>query len=420
MEGANLSLQERVMLFFAMYIFGLSPALHILGKVGVMPSIPQSLFCIIPIVIICIKAHGMFIRSEVPFLLLYGYIFFYSMLGYSELELSVNTFSAIRYTFFGSVYPFILFLFFRQPQLWQIICANKKNIARLWAFLTVLYVALSIYGMSLVGESGGVLSLSLRHLVKFLRDSGEAEFDVGYQAIGDSYVCLTLLLLCLYRSLLVRVMIFGVAVYILYIVGSRASLLFFVAAIMLVKIARMKFSKNEIIMATILMTMVCGIFSANLIAKTDVLDLEANPMVKLMVGVVIEPEKDESYVARQSLAKRNTDALIRSDFLGAYRFEIKEGRAGNYTHSVISILEEYGAIGFAALLIAYAAGLLQAIRQARSNEVLAKYALYMMVFWGMNMFLARAYDNIIYWFAIVMGIVSAAGIIRSETGEQEL
>ncbi|MCE5286203.1 MAG: hypothetical protein LLG02_10205 [Pelosinus sp.] len=408
MEVSIKRFQEKLMLFFVLYLFGIGPLLHIFGMVHIMPVIPQSIFLLIPIGLIFFTRHRFFSRSEILFLCLIFYIFFYSLFNYEVLESVVGSFVAIRYTFFGSLYPLVLFLLFRQAKLWQLMLNSKKILTGLWTYLSIQYIVLAAYGMHLVGQGGGLLSLSLRYLVKYLHDSGQVDSNIGYQAIGDGYVFLTIFLLCIFRSQISKILVFVISLYILYVVGSRASLIFFVVTLVIAKIAELRFYKSEVITALLAIILLCAGVGAFSMAKSDALNnVIYHPVFKLMVGFVLEPERDESFVARKALSEINTSVLMKSDFLGTYRFEVREGRPGTYTHNIVSILEEYGLFAFALLLLTYGAALLQLLLNKNIHPI-TRYALYMMIFVATNMFLVRAYDSILLWLAVVLGVVSVA------------
>lgn len=393
--------------FFAVYVFGLQPLLYILGKVQLMPQLPLSIFCLVPVTVAGLTAHRKFRQGDLLVALFYSYILLYALLNGADLAADIGWFSALRYILFGSFYPFVLFLIFRQLALWMLLLAHRKIVVGLWLLFSGAYFALAWWGTALAGY-GGLLSVSLRHLGTYLLASGAEQYDVGYQAIGDSYVLLSLLVLSLCHSRLVKSFTSFMAVYVLYIVGSRASLLFFILAGVLVSIAGRSIRKSEIALVLVLITFGCGaVFVHEVGGQVAVLD--DNPVFRLMLGVVVNPEQDESYTLRQAYAARNAAVIAESRLLGNYRFEIKAGQPGTYTHNVVAVLEEYGLVGFVILLAAYAGGLLQAWRQYRLyGGPLAKYALSVMLFYGVNMFLARSYDSITDYFGIVFGIVSAA------------
>lgn len=413
---------DNIALFFFFYIIAIYPFLAMAMTTNIIPIIPLGIIVLIPFLVFFIDfyydATIRYTQFDIYMGVLCSYILFvaiFSLPGYAEYA---GIDDATRTMLLGEVYPIIIFLFFRSRRLWKRIFSIGKFVILFWLVCSVTYFGVSWWGTGVLGLPTDILSLSLRNLSPLVAAAGTSIRaddlpDVGYLAIGDTYALLSLLALTLCKSDKIKPLLGLIAIYVLYIIGSRSSMTFFTVTLTLWGLYSLRSSLHKLIIGLLVISACIG----GVITYNDSItaEIDANQTTATMLGLLYgDIEEDASNSERQEFAVENRDYLMKSPVFGEYRFEEKERtRPGSYTHNIISFWEQYGIFAFLVLLFVFMGGMIAVGRKA-SKSPLAKYALWSAVFYGLSLLFARSYASVYIWY--VLGVISAGlGVSAPET-----
>lgn len=396
MKTISLSYLSQLYLY---YFLAIHPALMLLIHLGAIIYIPIGfisfglvIFCFIlqMILILSRKLNARFVLIDFFVFLFLFSILCISIMNFHVFSLQIGEFEALSDIGINVLFPAMIFFVLKYCGTYENLIHNKKKITLIWLAVSFEYLFVAAWGMFLSG-SINPLDASLRYLNRELFSGDNANNNyTGYLALGDTYALFSILTITLYKKGTAFSAICWFSVYILYVVGSRASFLFFVLTLLAHQMTRNYFNKIFWVKACC-SVIIIGIVIGGAYALLESVDI-ASSQVNEMLGLIINPENDTSYRLREEIRNENLKIIQTSPLLGDFRHEIFDERSTGYTHSVLSYWEQYGIIVFLLLLGIYSYMLFQTIRlYMKHDTILANFAFMALVFWGLNMIFARAY-----------------------------
>lgn len=232
---------------------------------------------------------------------------------------------------------FALYFIALDTLIWNSILRYK--IVILFAYIT-LAVAPAVL-LFCLGNASEV-NYNLRNLVSVLKITDKSH-GVSYQSFGMKIAVLSFLALSVCPKIRSKFIIFCTTILSLYVVGSKASLVGFLFAItsyvFLSMYHKKDLKKMYLLSMFLCILLICGV--VYIVTRPDLQKSE-----NWIIQSFAKGNEDKSVQSRKELAKINAPLHCSMFFLGDYAFDVKLGRPGTRTHSVLGNFEYYGIIYF--------------------------------------------------------------------------
>lgn len=311
--------------------------------------------------------------------------------------------SKIIYTHIGIwLINISLFMIASDKYFWKKILSSNFIII-LYLLLLVTPILLMIYLGQYI-ESG----FSLNNQVAIMGLWNENNHGVVYQSYGDKIVLLTILMSEL-RPKYVFIFTY-LALFSLFVVGSKASMVAFVLVIIIYYIIRLCFKKRYIKLIFISFFSLTGLFVLKIILNTwNMLLYYPNNWLLLLI---YKKSEDVSFLTRKNIMIENMKTFTSRLLLGDYLFDLKLGRMGTYTHNVLAFIEYYGVIIFIFYVLIWFYIMYILFYVLKNNNIFVKHTFYSMIFMTILFVGARnGMDYLTYW---VLGMsILALDLIKS-------
>lgn len=242
--------------------------------------------------------------------------------------------------------------------------------------------------------SGLNINFSLRHAIQLINIRDLTNLGVSYQSYGDKLALMSFLVFCLTNNKKLRITLLILSLTSFYVITSKASLLGFVSALILWWSISAINMKNKLKVVVLLFLLLSSVLFLNIvIVESSNLQDSRIWIVKLLAT----GRKDSSIVSRREIQAKNQEVLASRLILGDYKFDVKIGRPGTYTHNVTSLIEYYGIFYFIAFISFWTYLLILNIKSKR-NSVLRNYTVLSMLYFSVLMLVARAGSGYLtYW-----------------------
>ena len=387
------------------YLLAIYPLTYLLRQLQFLPEFPVALPFLLAFPFACIYFTKDIVDSKmsvadscvylaVLYILLVAVFSIPELSGYSDLDI------VLRDTIHYGVFPFIFFSVLKREQVWWKLKDSKKALFCAWLVLSATYFLIALYKSIEFEGALHISNVSFRYISQAVE-----QHDIGYLLLGDTYALLSLLILAFAKRSSYQAGVFTGTLYVLLVIGSRASFNFFIAAAFIAwcisNLHTLARSKVSVALALIVVTLAAGLIA---VVAYGELDLEYS-----ILNTMISPFRnyDGSLQIRQAIQEANRAVFLNSPLTGDYQFEIKLGRPGTYTHNILSYWEEYGLPLFLLIVATYFYFLIQIVRRhLHQPTALSKYALLVIIYWGFNALLARGYVSPFLWFAFAVGSVA--------------
>jgi len=238
---------------------------------------------------------------------------------------------------------FGLFFIAMDESVWKFIEEHTYSVIIVY----ILFVMSPILLMTILG-SGSEVNYSLRSLIYLLDIAEEGNYGVSYQSYGDKIALLSFLMFFIAKNKIAKMLVVFITVVSLYVVGSKASMLGFASAIFVWYVIN-KFDHKNILKFFMITTVLMGIFlfiQTNIIGNQDLMESKYWIVKSLASG-----SEDQSVESRKEIQINNQKTLKTRLLLGNYKFDLKEGRPGSYTHNILYYLDYYGIIYFTVFVL---------------------------------------------------------------------
>jgi hypothetical protein len=284
---------------------------------------------------------------------------------------------------------FGLFFIALDGSVWRFIEGHTRSVIIVY----ILFAMSPIFLMIILG-SGSETNYSLRSLIYFLDIAVEDNHGVSYQSYGDKIVLLSFLMFFIINSRIAKILVIIVTLISLYIVGSKASMLGFSSAIVSWHVINM-FEQKNILKFVVVTTALIGTF---IFIHTAII---GNPNLQeseyWIVSSLASGTEDQSVQSRRAIQDTNRETLKSRLLLGNYKFDLKEGRPGSYTHNILYYLDYYGIIYFTVFVLFWLYILILNIK-SKKNILITNYATLSMLYFSILMLVARSGSGYLtYW-----------------------
>lgn len=222
--------------------------------------------------------------------------------------------------------------------------------------------------------------------------------DKGYLYFGDTFVILTLLLLCICRSRTIKAVMSLNGVYWLYLIGSRTSFYYYILVLSIMAFKQYIKNLNNAKRAVFLLAL--SLLSALIAFNLQyILTLLGN---NRMFILLVERNNDMSYMGRNFYLEEGINDVKQYWLWGKFLIEFdKFGVAGGYIHNILSYWVEYGILPFLFLLLLCILVLIKnTIFYLRSDDRTTDYVFYVSLYIILSLFTSRSYIHSFIWLAI--------------------
>lgn len=284
---------------------------------------------------------------------------------------------------------FGLFFIAMDESVWKFIEEHTYSVIIVY----ILFVMSPILLMTILG-SGSEVNYSLRSLIYLLDIAEEGNYGVSYQSYGDKIVLLSFLMFFIIKNKTAKCFAIVITVLSLYVVGSKASMLGFASALVAWYVINVFNFSNILKFVVIITTLIC----AFLYIQTSVI---GNPNLQeseyWIVSSLASGTEEGSVQSRKDIQSTNRETLKSRLLLGNYKFDLKEGRSGSYTHNILYYLDYYGIFYFIVFVSFWIFVLILNIKSKR-NTLITNYTTLSMLYVGILMLVARTGSGyLIYW-----------------------
>lgn len=248
--------------------------------------------------------------------------------------------------------------------------------------------------LTFVLGSGLNANFSLRHVIQLMNINNATNHIVSYQSYGDKLALLSFLAFCITKNKKTKIAIVIFSVITFYVIASKAGLFGFVSALFLWNVVSAMNKKNKLKLLVILYLILVGPFYIKtvVIGYSGFIESE-NWIVRLLATGT----KDSSVFSRKEIQMKNYETMSSRVFLGDYKFDVKAGRPGTYTHNVSFFIEYYGIFYFITFILFWIYLIIFNIKSKR-NGVLRDYVVLSMLYFSVLMLVARAgSEYLMYW-----------------------
>jgi len=228
-----------------------------------------------------------------------------------------------------------------------------------------------------------------------------------YLMLADTFAILTILIISMLKSNIMKIVLFFITIPILYALYSRASIVIF---IFVFGIYLFRKHKKTLLLLIVLITILfsqINIFNILSISKED-------RMFRLFYGI-----KDNSKKQRTVMLTDGLESIKKNWLTGTFLGEVEEheGIAGHYIHNFLSFYRQFGIIPFIVfcviVILLYFKVLL--IYLFRETDKYFEFLFLYFTFTLMEIIIARSYTSPYIWFAIS----SSAIYIQNEKNREK-
>ena len=284
---------------------------------------------------------------------------------------------------------FGLFFIAMDESVWKFIEEHTYSVIIIY----ILFVMSPIFLMIILG-SGSEANYSLRSLISLLDIAGDDNYGVSYQSYGDKIALLSFLMFFISKNKIAKMSVVFITVISLYVVGSKASMLGFASAIFVWYVIN-TFDHKNIFKFIVITTALIGAF---LFIQTSII---GNPNLQeskyWIVKSLASGSEDQSVESRKEIQTNNQKTLKTRLLLGNYKFDLKEGRPGSYTHNILFLLDYYGIFYFAVFVLFWLYIFILNIK-SKKNILITNYTILSMLYFSILMLVARSGSGYLtYW-----------------------
>lgn len=284
---------------------------------------------------------------------------------------------------------FGLFFIAQDESVWRFIEEHTYSVIIIY----ILFVMSPIFLMIILG-SGSEANYSLRSLISLLDIAGDDNYGVSYQSYGDKIALLSFLMFFISKNKIAKMSVVFITVISLYVVGSKASMLGFASAIFVWYVIN-TFDHINILKFIVITTVLIGTF---LFIQTSII---GNPNLQeskyWIVKSLASGSEDQSVESRKEIQTNNQKTLKTRLLLGNYKFDLKEGRPGSYTHNILFFLDYYGIFYFAVFVLFWLYIFILNIK-SKKNILITNYTILSMLYFSILMLVARSGSGYLtYW-----------------------
>ena len=259
--------------------------------------------------------------------------------------------------------------------------------------------------------SGSEANYSLRNLIYFLGITSDDNYGVSYQSYGDKIALLSFLMFFISKNKIAKMLVIFITVISLYVVGSKASMLGFASAIFVWYFIK-TFDHKNILKFIVITTALIGTF---LFTQTSII---GNPNLQeskyWVVKSLASGSEDQSVESRKEIQINNQKTLKTRLLLGNYKFDLKEGRPGSYTHNIFYYLDYYGIFYFTVFVSFWIYVLILNIKSKR-NTLITNYASLSMLYFSILMLVARSGSGYLIYWTLGCAVASISYIVGSDS-----
>lgn len=284
---------------------------------------------------------------------------------------------------------FGLFFIAMDESVWKFIEEHTYSVIIIY----ILFVMSPIFLMIVLG-SGSEANYSLRSLISLLDIASDDNYGVAYQSYGDKIALLSFLMFFIAKNKIAKMLVVFITVVSLYVVGSKASMLGFASAIFVWYVIN-TFDHKNVLKFFVITTVLIGAFlfiQTSIIGNQNLMESKYWIVKSLAAG-----SEDSSVQNRKDIQSINLETLNSRLLLGEYKFDLKEGRPGSYTHNILYYLDYYGIIYFTVFVLFWLYILILNIK-SKKNILITNYATLSMLYFSILMLVARSGSGYLtYW-----------------------
>lgn len=293
-----------------------------------------------------------------------------------------------------------LFFIAADSNVWKWVHRNKKIVL----LFGLLYVILPLCALFLL-ENPAEVNYNLRRLFYLLDISKDESHGVSYQSYGDKVAFLSFVTFSLLnKQKLFRMLCIFMTLASLYVVGSKASLVGFIFALLAYYVIEYFQKKHYKLLLTFALTSGLMLF---FIMFFVVGNTELQSSENWIVQAFAEGQDDVSMQSRKEIYQENIRTMQSRFILGDYKFDTKLGRSGSYTHNYLTLIDYYGFPIFFIYISLWAYFLYKIIRNKNAEDsCLRNSALLMLLFYSLLFVIARTPTSYLFYFTLGSAVVA--------------
>ena len=222
----------------------------------------------------------------------------------------------------------------------------------------------------------------------------ESNHGIVYQSYGDKIVLLTLFFINIYPKY--KKIIICITLISLYIVGSKASFVAFVATLIVYYLVKSYNNKQFGRMLSVISLILGTGILFKLLPKF--IEYSSSMANSWLFNLLYLRNRDISFMTRESIFMENMKTFWDRFFLGDYLFDVKLGRPGTYTHNALAFIDYYGIVIFLFYILVWMSIIFSLTCEIRKNNFVINTTFYSMVFMSVLFIGARnGMDYLTYW-----------------------
>jgi len=284
---------------------------------------------------------------------------------------------------------FGLFFIAMDGSVWRFIEEHTHSIIIIY----FLFVMSPIILIMILG-SGAEVNYSLRSLINFLNIAADDNYGVSYQSYGDKIALLSFLMFFIVKTKISKMLVYIITLASLYVVGSKASMLGFASSIVVWYVVN-TLDFSSIFRFIVITTALIGVLlysQINIVGNPNLQESKYWIVKSLALGT-----EDQSVESRRDIQIINQKTLKRRFLIGNYKFDLKEGRPGSYTHNILYFLDYYGVFYFSVFVMFWLYVLIINIT-SKKNILITNFATLSMLYYSVLMLVARSGSGYLtYW-----------------------
>ena len=266
---------------------------------------------------------------------------------------------------------------------------NSKLFVYLYIILLLSPIILMLY-LGHYMEAG----FSLNNQVEMMGLWNESNHGIVYQSYGDKIVLLTLFFINIYPKY--KKIIICITLISLYIVGSKASFVAFVATLIVYYLVKSYNNKQFGRMLSVISLILGTGILFKLLPKF--IEYSSSMANSWLFNLLYLRNRDISFMTRESIFMENMKTFWDRFFLCDYLFDVKLGRPGTYTHNALAFIDYYGIVIFLFYILVWMSIIFSLTCEIRKNNFVINTTFYSMVFMSVLFIGARnGMDYLTYW-----------------------
>lgn len=399
-----IKIDRLIAISFVFVFFILKELYWILELFGIKIFSPYIAMAVLAMVYIFINAYKILINLKKiqSFDFFYGFFMLYLLvivvistfsLKYMEGGLIDETTPIV-----GTVVAAIgMFLIVSDPYYLKFIEKYNKKISIILIFLMILPLVLSIC------LSGTNSIFSLRHSYYFAANNHSELLNthrIEYQSFGEVVVLLTFSILPYLKNFKLKILLIFILMISVSILGSKAAFIGVFFVIFMAMLISIIFRKRGSLGIVFIFCFLLGVLFVLFMMPQYGEDF-------VPIRALYNAKHDQSLQVRQQIAGDNAQTRLSRLFVGDFKYEIKQGMEGFYTHNILDIIDQYGIVAFMVYLCSIFYLLINLVNYSKNNKnpIFDESALLCLLYWMLLVFFIRSPINLAD--SYVIGICSA-------------